>query len=284
MIENSQPKPQVLHPSAPPTNRISLVTKPRKILRGVMLSLALITIYSLVTLNTANLAISDALHSLGLNLNAMFLHPSIGQDTWPQLLRALLTSVSLAMLTTLLGALIAFFIALGAARNLAPSWLATSIKSVMAFIRAIPTILWVLIYSVVMGLGASAAVVGLTFHSVAYLVKAYSESIEETSADTIEALKASGVGFWPIVFQAILPSIIPALLSWTFIRFEINFANAVAVGAAAGADDIGYFLFMAGSFYFDFHEVGLIVYLLLGVAIVLELVSMRLRGHYLKQN
>lgn len=149
MIENSQPKPQVLHPSAPPTNRISLVTKPRKILRGVMLSLALITIYSLVTLNTANLAISDALHSLGLNLNAMFLHPSIGQDTWSQLLRALLTSVSLAMLTTLLGALIAFFIALGAARNLAPSWLATSIKAVMAFIRAIPTILWVLIYSVV---------------------------------------------------------------------------------------------------------------------------------------
>lgn len=55
----------------------------------------------------------------------------------------------------------------------------------MAFIRAIPTILWVLIYSVVMGLGASAAVVGLTFHSVAYLVKAYSESIEETSQDTI---------------------------------------------------------------------------------------------------
>ncbi|WP_262352382.1 hypothetical protein ABVE96_12410 [Lactiplantibacillus plantarum] len=41
---------------------------------------------------------------------------------------------------------------------------------------------------------------------------------------------------------------------------------------------------MAGSFYFDFHEVGLIVYLLLGVAIVLELVSMRLRGHYLKNN
>lgn len=284
MIENSQPKTQVLQPSAPPTRSISLVTRPRKILRAVMIGLTLISVYSLVTLNNANLNIIDALHSLGLNLNAMFLHPSVGQDTLGQLLRALMTSVSLAMLTTLLGALIAFFIAVGAARNLAPSWLATSIKAVMAFIRAIPTILWVLIYSVVMGFGASAAVVGLTFHSVAYLVKAYSESIEETSQDTIEALKASGVGFWPIVFQAILPLIIPALLSWTFIRFEINFANAVAVGAAAGADDIGYYLFMAGSFYFDFHEVGLIVYLLLGVAIVLELVSMRLRGHYLKNN
>ena len=177
MIENSQPKTQVLQPSAPPTRSISLVTRPRKILRAVMIGLTLISVYSLVTLNNANLNIIDALHSLGLNLNAMFLHPSVGQDTLGQLLRALMTSVSLAMLTTLLGALIAFFIAVGAARNLAPSWLATSIKAVMAFIRAIPTILWVLIYSVVMGLGASAAVVGLTFHSVAYLVKAYSESI-----------------------------------------------------------------------------------------------------------
>ena len=138
MIENSQPKTQVLQPSAPPTRSISLVTRPRKILRAVIIGLTLISVYSLVTLNNANLNIIDALHSLGLNLNAMFLHPSVGQDTLGQLLRALMTSVSLAMLTTLLGALIAFFIAVGAARNLAPSWLATSIKAVMAFIRAIP--------------------------------------------------------------------------------------------------------------------------------------------------
>ncbi|MFD1419621.1 PhnE/PtxC family ABC transporter permease [Lactiplantibacillus songbeiensis] len=283
MIENSQSDSKVIQPTSNP-KRITLLTKPRLILRGVLIALALVTVYSLVTLDAGNLKFSEAFQSLGANLQAMFLHPGVGQDNWSLLLRALTTSVALAMLTTLLGAFFAFFIAVFSARNLVPSWLATSIKAVMAFIRSIPTILWVLIYSVVMGLGANAAVVGLTFHSIAYLVKAYSESIEETSADTIEALKASGVGFWPIIFQAILPSIIPALLSWTFIRFEINFANAVAVGAAAGADDIGYYLFMASGFYFNFHEVGLIVYLLLGVAIVLEVVSMKLRGHYLQKN
>jgi len=283
MIENSQPNSEAIQPT-PQGKRITLLTKPRIILRAVLITLALVTIYSLATLDTGNLNFGEAFQSLGTNLKAMFLQPGVGQDNWSLLLRALATSVALAMLTTLLGALFAFFIAVFSARNLAPSWLATTIKAVMAFIRSIPTILWVLIYSVVMGLGANAAVVGLTFHSIAYLVKAYSESIEETSADTIEALKASGVGFWPIIFQAILPSIIPALLSWTFIRFEINFANAVAVGAAAGADDIGYYLFMASGFYFNFHEVGLIIYLLLAVAIVLEVVSMKLRGHYLQKN
>ena len=264
--------------------KLSLTTRPRRVLRLVLAGLTVVTIYTLVTLNTSGLKVNDAISSLGSNLTLMFLHPSVGQDTWPLLLRALATSVSLGLLTTILGAVFAFFIAMGAARNLAPNWLATGIKAVMAFIRAIPTILWVLIYSVVMGLGASAAVVGLTFHSIAYLVKAYSESIEATPTETIEALKTSGVRFLPIVFQAILPSIIPALLSWTFIRFEINFANAVAVGAAAGANDIGYYLFMASGFYFNFHEVGLIVYLLLGVAIILEVISMKLRCHYLKQN
>ena len=268
--------------SLPP--KLSLLTRPRRILRAVLGGLTLVTLYALLTLNTAGLKLSSAMSSLGNNLNIMFLHPGVGQDTWSLLLRALVTSISLGLLTTILGALFAFFIAMGAARNLAPAWLANTIKAVMAFIRAIPTILWVLIYSVVMGLGASAAVVGLTFHSIAYLVKAYSESIEATPAETIEALKASGVRFWPIVFQAILPSIIPALLSWTFIRFEINFANAVAVGAAAGANDIGYYLFMASGFYFNFHEVGLIVYLLLAVAVALEVISIQLRGHYLKQN
>ncbi|BDZ30067.1 ABC transporter permease subunit [Lactiplantibacillus sp. WILCCON 0030] len=284
MIENSSSESNTVNPQVPKTARISLMTKPRLILRSVLAVLGLVTIYSLVTMDTAGLKLGEAFHSLGINLKAMFLQPNVGQDTWSVLLKALSTSIALTLLTTLLGALIAFFIAVFSARNLSPAWLANTLKAVMAFIRSIPTIIWVLIYSAVMGLGASAAVIGLTFHSIAYLVKAYSESIEETPQATIEALKASGVRFWPIIFQAILPSIVPALLSWTFIRFEINFANAVAVGAAAGADDIGYYLFMASGFYFNFHEVGLIVYLLLGFAIILELISMRLRGHYLKRN
>lgn len=73
------------------------------------------------------------------------------------------------------------------------------------------------------------------------------------------------------------------MLSWTFIRFEINFVNAVAVGAVAGAGGIGYQLFLAGSFYYNIHEVGLIVYLCLAVAVVLEVVATKLRKRYLVQ-
>ena len=65
----------------------------------------------------------------------------------------------------------------------------------MSFFRAVPTILWVLIFTVAIGLGPETAVTGLLFHSVAYLVKAYSESFEEVDPGVIEALRASGASW-----------------------------------------------------------------------------------------
>ena len=153
----------------------------------------------------------------------------------------------------------------------------------MSFIRAIPTILWVMVFSVVANIGVEAAVIGMTFHSVAYLVKAYSESFEEIDDGIIEALKSTGASFWQIIFCAIFPSTITSILSWTFIRFEINFTNAVLVGAAAGAGGIGYDMFMAGTMYFDIQEIGVFVYLIFSVAVILELISYFLKKNYLKK-
>ena len=60
--------------------------------------------------------------------------------------------------------------------------MSNAIKVFMSVARAVPTILWVLVFSVAIGLGPEAAVIGLLFHSVAYLVKAYSETEKWTPA------------------------------------------------------------------------------------------------------
>lgn len=255
----------------------------RRSIYAVILLLIGTTALTIPSIIPQGLNLEDATKGLLDNLGIMFLHPAASNTSMASLLGALGQSIALAFLTTLIGAIFAFFIALMASRNLAPRWLIDIVQSIMAFIRAIPTILWVLIYSVALGLGANAAVIGLTFHSVAYLVKVYADSIDELSKDTLSSLRAIGVGFWPLVSQVILPTVLPSFLSWTFIRFEINFANAVAVGAAAGAGGIGYQLFMASGFYFDFHEVGMIVYLILAFTIPLEIVSYKLRTTYIKR-
>ena len=108
--------------------------------------------------------------------------------------------------------------------------------------------------------------------------------VEDGEAGVLEALRASGASWWQVVFQGVVPEKVNEMLSWTFIRFEINFVNAVAVGAVAGAGGIGYQLFLAGSFYYNIHEVGLIVYLCLAVAVVLEVAATQLRKRYIVQH
>lgn len=269
----------VASPEATPTPRPR--SRRRTTLRAFVAGLSLISIYGVVSVIPQHFDLLAATRSFLAHLQLMFLSPSFGNDSFAKLGMALMQSVELALLTTMLGAIVGLVCGLMAAQNIAPRWMALLVKSVMAFIRAIPTILWVLIYSVALGLGPNAAVVGLTFHSVAYLAKVFANTIEEIPAATIEALRAGGCGLLPIITQAVLPSLMSRFLSWTFIRFEINFANAVVVGAAAGAGGIGYQLFVASNFYFDFHEVGMIVYYILAFVLILELVSSRLRHRFI---
>ncbi|MCI6887126.1 MAG: ABC transporter permease subunit [Lachnospiraceae bacterium] len=114
--------------------------------------------------------------------------------------------------------------------------------------------------------------------SVVNVTKAYAESIEEMDEGTIEALKASGANFWQIVCQAVWPATVSYMVAWTFMRFEINFTNAVAMGAAAGAGGIGYNLFMAGSFYLDLNEMGYLTYMIVIAVVLLEMLSTRIKA------
>ena len=258
--------------------RIAAHSKSALAVRLLMISLLALTVLGFWTFNYKNINIAEAIASTAANVKTVFALPRLAHDTWMGLLYQLLITFCLGLLSTLFGALMAFFFALTCARNIANPKVAAVVRGVMAVIRAVPTILWVLVFAVSAGLGSIAAVSGLTFHSVSYLTKAYAESIEEIDSGTIEALKASGGNFWQIVFQAIVPSSAGYMLAWTFLRFEINFTNAIAMGAAAGAGGIGYNLFMAGSFYFDLRELGYITYAVVIAVMLLETAATRIKA------
>ena len=237
-----------------------------------------LTVYGFLTFDYKNINFVNAVTGTLQNIKVLFGQPHLKYNTVPGVINALFMTLSLGVLSTIFGAIIGFFGALLCAKNIANPVVANVVKSFVAFIRAVPTILWVLIFTVAAGLGSVAAVVGLTFHSAGYLIKAYAEAIEEMDDGAIEALKASGASYWQIIFQAVLPSSVSYMVAWTFLRFEINFTNAIAVGAAAGAGGIGFDLFMAGSFYFDLRELGFITYIVVAAVILLELVATKVKA------
>ncbi|MFA5657874.1 MAG: ABC transporter permease subunit [Oscillospiraceae bacterium] len=257
--------------------RIAAKNKSSLTIKLTLIILSIATVYAFLTFDYKNIDFGEAMVDTLKNIGTAFLNPRLKYDTFLGALYQLLITFSLGVLSTLLGTIIAFFGSLLCAKNIAKPQTANIVKSIVAFVRAVPTILWVLIFAVSAGLGSVAAVIGLTFHSASYLIKAYSESIEEMDYGTIEALKASGASYWQIVFQAIVPASISYIVAWTFMRFEINFANAVAMGAAAGAGGIGYSLFMSGSFYFDLRETGFLTLIIVVAVIILEAISTKLK-------
>ncbi|MFD0681915.1 MULTISPECIES: PhnE/PtxC family ABC transporter permease [unclassified Paenibacillus] len=256
---------------AKPFNKASFV------IQITLFTLVALTVYGFSTFDYKGIHVFEAIYSTAVSVKTMFFEPHFQHFTFTEALKQIIITLGLAFLTTLFGAIIALFLGLMAARNLSTNSVSAFIKGGCAFIRAVPTVLWVLIFAVSAGLGSVAAVIGMTFHSVSYLVKAYSESFEELDKGVIEALKASGANWWQIVFQAVIPSSITYLVSWTFMRFEINFAVAVAMGAAAGAGGIGFDMFMASAFYYDLREIGSITYFILAFAILLEILATRIK-------
>ncbi|OCS85205.1 ABC transporter permease subunit [Caryophanon tenue] len=261
--------------------QIKKQTKATIVMRIVLWTLFAMTVIGPFLLDYGEIDWAEALSLTLGNLQMMFLQPAFNQITFGTAMMQIGITLALAFLATVLGAVISFFLAAFSARNLSPAWLANIIIASNSFVRAVPTVLWVLIFAIVAGLGAIACVLGMMLHTIAYLTKAYAESFEELDEGTIEALKASGANWWHIVWHAVIPQSSSYIISWTFLRFETNYDVAVAMGAAAAAGGIGFELFMASSFYYDLHEVGMITYCALVVAILLEMISIRIKRHYL---
>jgi phosphonate transport system permease protein len=244
--------------------------------------MTLIAIVFLVTMNTDGLT-WQALPQFGYVISTMFFQPKLIDVNWGSVLSGLMLTLGITFITTVVATVLSVFISMFAAKNMAFGRWTKVIKPIAAGIRAVPTILWVLVFSVSTGLGATAAILGLNFHGVGYLTKAFTEEYEEVDPGTLEALEATGAGKLQKFTQGILPEVWPAMLTWIFLRFEINFANAVAVGAAAGAGGIGYDLFVNGNFTFDWHMLGTLTYIVLIAMMLFELTSLRLRKKYVRR-
>jgi len=248
------------------------------VIRITLFLLIALTIYAFFTFDYKGLNIGQAIASALHSFRIVFTQPLASTYSMEELLNALLISVCMCFLCTVFGAIIALFASLLCTHNITKGPVNTVARSIVSAIRAIPNIIWVLLFVISAGLGSVAAVVGLTFHSASYLTKAYADAIEQADEEAIEALRSSGANFIQILTQGVYPSVFTYMLSWTFFRLEVNFVNVIAVGAAAGGGGIGYNLFVAGNFYMDLHQTGLITYLILISVVIFEQIATTIKA------
>lgn len=206
-----------------------------------------------------------------------FAFTTVPLESWIKVFSTLLNTLLLSIATTIVSIVIGLFLGLFSARNLSSPIICVSIRGFAGFIRAVPTIIWVLLFVSGFGLTATTALVGMCFHSVAYFIKSYSEAFEEVNEGTLEALRATGASWWQIVVNAVLPSSFTRLLSWIAMRSEMNFAAAVIIGPAVGVPGtIGSLINKCGR-EGNYALMGVCIFTIIFVALAFELIITRFK-------
>lgn len=163
-------------------------------------------------------------------------------DKMNQIMQAFYETISVAVLSTFIGIILGMVFGIFAADNiLRIRFLPTFVKAFFSFIRAIPTIVWVLLMLVCLGFGPAAGIVGLCIHTTAFFTRSFAQSFEDVPDEVLEALEATGARKMQIFFQAILHSSLSQIIAWIGMRFEINFAECAILGMV-GAGGIGFMI------------------------------------------
>jgi phosphonate transport system permease protein len=183
--------------------------------------------------------IVTGLGSLG-HLVVLMLPPDPG--SWSKavlFLHALMETVAIALLGTLLAALIAFPVGFLAARN-------TTINRVVQFasrrvldgIRGVDALIWALIWINVVGLGPFAGVLAIMTSDIGVFGKLYSEAIEAADKRPVEGVVSTGGGPLHRIRFGILPQVLPVMAGQVLYYFESNTRSSTIIGIV-GAGGIG---------------------------------------------
>ena len=181
-------------------------------------------------------------------------------------------TITVSLLALVYGMFIGLILGAVAAKNITP-WqpLSVMLKCFFAFIRAVPTPIWVLLVLASMGFGMASGIMGLGFHVAGFFGKVFAQIFEEVPDETVEALKATGAGKIQIFFSAILPSSLSGIIAWTALRFETNYVEAAILGMV-GAGGVGYTILAAMNSY-KLGRAGLAVLIVFVFALGIELLT-----------
>ena len=212
---------------------------------------------------------------------------SIGEAEWSAeiklIVEKMVETIFLGMMATFFGVILAIPFSFLAARNLmsaSPLTLAVYylVRTVMNIVRSIETIIWAVIFVVVVGLGPFAGTLALTIHSIAALAKLYSEAIESIDPGPIEAIHATGANWIQTVIYAVVPQIVPPFVSFTIYRWDINVRMSTIIGLVGGGG-IG-FLLVQWIRLLDYRAAGIAVWFIAVTVAILDYISSEIRERY----
>ena len=186
---------------------------------------------------------------------------------------ALMETIHIASLGTLLALVLALPVGILAAHNLVPfTPLNLFAKLILVSSRSVNSLVWALLFVGIFGPGALAGTLAIAFRSIGFVGKLFGEALEEAQPGPIEALTAAGAPWMSRMTFGYWPQVSPAFWSIALFRWDINVRESAVLGLV-GAGGIGMALDSALNL-FQWDRVALIL-----IAILAVVDRRRNRGH-----
>lgn len=208
------------------------------------------------------------------NVLSGILHPDL-EMLLTEVPALLLETICIALIGTLIGAVLAVPLAFLSSTNIMPKWISVIGLFIIAALRTFPAFVYGLMFIRVTGPGAFAGVLTVSVISIGMIAKLFIESIEDLDTKILESLDAAGCNTFEKIRYGILPQLFTDFVSTVIYRFEINIKDASVLGLV-GAGGIGAPLIFAMNA-FNWDEVGAILCGLIVLVLVVEIVSTKIR-------
>jgi phosphonate transport system permease protein len=208
-------------------------------------------------------------------LLADFFQPDF-RSRWGDIRTGMLESLTMTVVATAAGLLLSLPLSLGAASNIAPRAIYLVCRSLVILTRTFPEVVIALLFVVMVGFGPLAGVITLSLASAGFIAKLLAEDIEDINSSQLEAMRATGASWAQIIVYGVAPQVLPRFIGLAAYRLDINFRESAILGIV-GAGGIGAVLRTSIRRY-DFNTTGAILALIIGIVLVLELLSSRVRA------
>jgi phosphonate transport system permease protein len=149
------------------------------------------------------------------------------------------------------------------------------VKEVTNFFRAMPELVFALIFVVAVGLGPFAGVLALGLHTAGFLGKFYAEAMENVDPNPVEAVEATGARFLQRLSHSIFPQVLPLFNSYNLFILDRNIRASTIMGLV-GAGGIGFELVMTSRM-FEYRQMAAMLLVILATIMAVDWLSAYLR-------
>lgn len=198
-------------------------------------------------------------------------------DYLPQLGQKMLETIEMALLATLIAAVLSLPLGVLAARNATPHpWVGQIVRDVLSFFRALPELVWALVFVSAIGLGPFPGILAIAVVSLGFMARFFAEAIEVVDKGPVEGVQAHGAGWFQVRTFAMLPQALPDFVGTLLYVLDHNLRAATVLGIV-GAGGIGFDL-VNSIRYFEFERLILILLAIYLAVTVVDRLSDTLRA------